>query len=161
MDFKQFCRRWVVVGVVPAVLGCFTYAPLDTSSTVRAGEHVAVEVTDRGRAELSDRLGSGILRIEGTLTRADTQEMVMNVWRVASLDGVTAQWSGESVRFRREFASRVQTRTLNRTRTYLAAGAAVVGMVLFTKAFGLDGLFIGGNDPGDDIPPTSSRGWWY
>jgi hypothetical protein len=147
--------------VVPAVLGCFTYAPLDTSSTVRAGEHVAVEVTDRGRVELGDRLGSGVLRIEGTLTRADTQEMVLNVWRVAMLDGGTARWSGESVRFRRDFAARVQTRTLNRPRTYLAAGVGVVGLVLFTKAFGLDGLFIGGNDPDNGTPPASSRGWWY
>lgn len=153
--------RWVVVGVVPAVLGCFTYAPLDTSSTVRAGEHVAVEVTDRGRAELGDRLGSGILRIEGTLTRADTQELAMNVWRVASLDGTTARWSGESVRFRRDFAARVQTRTLNRPRTYLAAGVAVVGLVLFSKAFGLDGLFIGGSDQPGDPDAQSSRGWWY
>jgi hypothetical protein len=122
-----FRRMWVGIGVLPAALGCYQYTPLETSTGVQAGEHVAVEITDRGRVELSDRLGSGVLRLEGTLTRADSVDMVMNVWRVAQIGGTTSRWSGESVRFRREYASSVQMRTLNRPKTYLFAGAAVAG----------------------------------
>jgi hypothetical protein len=157
----RLSRFWVVVGVVPAALGCYTYAPLDASAGVQAGEHVAVEFTDRGRAELSDRLGSGVMRLEGTLTRTDSQDLVMNVWRVAQIDGMVSRWSGESVRFRRDFAARVQTRTLNRTRTYLAVGAAVIGFVYFAKTFDLFGSYIGGSDPIPDPPGQSSRGWWF
>lgn len=157
----QFLKMWVALGVVPAALGCFSYAPLDTSTGVQAGEHVAVEITDRGRAELSDRLGTGVLRLEGTLTRSDSAELVMNVWRVAQIGGETARWSGESVRFRREYASSVQTRTLNRGKTYVAAGAAVVGLVMFTREFGLLGSWAGGGDDTPPPPPASSRGWWY
>lgn len=157
MQFRSLC---VVIGVVPAALGCYTYAPLDTSTGVQAGEHVAVEITDRGRAELSDRLGSGVFRLEGTLTRTDSVDLVMNVWRVRQIQGPTAQWSGESVRLRREYASSVQTRTLNRTRTFLVAGAAVAGLVVFTREFGLFGFATGGDDPGEPPPPVSSRGWW-
>jgi hypothetical protein len=160
MNRGRYCRLWVVVGVVPAALGCYTYAPLDTSTGVQAGEHVAIEVTDRGRVELGDRLGSGVLRLEGTLTRTDSQELVMNVWRVVSIGGESSRWSGESVRFRREFAATVQTRTLNRSRTYLVAGTAVVGLVLFAKSFDLLGSFVGGSDPAEPPPPASSRGWW-
>ena len=94
MQFRSFC---VVLGVIPAALGCYTYVPLDTSAGVQAGEHIAVEITDRGRAELSDRLGSGVVRVEGTLTRTDSVDLVMNVWRVAQIGGPTARWSGESV----------------------------------------------------------------
>jgi len=157
----RYSRFWVVAGVVPAALGCYNYAPLDTSSGVQAGEHIAVEFTDRGRAELSDRLGSGILRLEGTLTRTDSQDLVMNVWRVAQIDGAVSRWSGESVRFRRDFAARVQTRVLDRPRSYLLAGAVVVGVVWYVSSFDLIGGFLGGSDPIPEPPPTSSRGWWF
>jgi hypothetical protein len=156
----QFLKWCVVLGVMPAALGCFQYAPLDTSTGVQAGEHVAVEITDRGRAELSDRLGPGVLRLEGTLTRTDSVELVMNVWRVAPISGPTARWSGESIRFKREYASSVRARTLNRPKTFAVAGAAVVGLVVFTKQFGLFGFSVGGSTPVENPPPISSRGWW-
>ena len=156
----QFRRLLVMAGVIPAALGCYTYAPLETSAGVQAGEHVAIEITDRGRAELSDRLGSGVLRLEGTLARTDSVDLVMNVWRVAQIGGPTERWSGETVRLKREYASRMQTRTLNKGKTYLVAGAAVVGLVVFTKSFGLFGFASGGGDPIEQPPPQSSRGWW-
>lgn len=159
MQFRRLCA---VIAVVPAALGCYSYAPLETSAGVQAGEHIAVEITDRGRAELSDRLGSGVLRLEGTLTRTDSADLVMNVWRVAQIGGPTERWSGESVRLKREYASSVQTRTLNRGKTYLVAGGVVAGLVLFTKTFDLLGFATGGEDNGPpDPPPVSSRGWWY
>lgn len=157
MQFRWMC---VVLGVMPAALGCYQYAPLDTSTGVQAGEHVSVEITDRGRAELSDRLGSGVLRLEGTLTRTDSVELVMNVWRVAQISGPPARWSGESIRFKREFAGSVQTRTLNKGKTFAVAGAAVVGLVLFTRQVGLFGFSVGGDNPDEQPPPISSRGWW-
>ena len=156
----QFRWRWVVIGVIPAALGCYQYAPLDTSTGVQAGEHIAVDITDRGRAELGDRLGSGVLRLEGTLTRADSADLVMNVWRVAQISGPTTRWGGESVVLRREYASRVQTRTLNRGKTYLVAAAAVGGLVLFTTQFDLFGFASETGPPSDSLPPISSRGWW-
>jgi hypothetical protein len=152
---------FLVAGVLPAVAGCYTYAPLDTSARVAAGEHVAVEITDRGRAELGDRIGTGVLRLEGTLTRTDSQDLTMNVWRVAQIGGAISRWSGESIRFKRDFVAGVQARTLNRGRTYLAAGIAVAGFVMLARSTNLFGNYIGGNDPGGEIPPQSSRGWWY
>lgn len=156
----QFKGMWVVLGVMPVALGCYTYTPLDTSTGVQAGEHVSVEITDRGRAELGDRLGSGVLRLEGMLTRADTANLEMNVWRVAHFSGPVSRWSGETVLLRREYASRVQSRTLDRGKTYLVAGAALAGFVLFTSQFDLLG-FASDNGGTDSLPPPiSSRGWW-
>ena len=156
----RYRRLMWALGVVPAALGCYTYSPLDTSTGVQAGEHVAVEISDRGRSELGGRLGSGVLRLEGTLTRSDSSELEMNVWRVAHIGGPVSRWSGESVRFRRELASSVQARTLNRGKTSLVAGAAVVGIVLFSKSFDLFGFSTGETEPGENPPPISSRGWW-
>ena len=147
--------------VLPAAVGCYKYVPLDTSAGISAGEHVAVEFTDRGRAELGDRIGSGVVRLEGTLVQSDSQVMVLNVWRVAQIGGATSRWSGESVRFRRDFVAGVQSRTLNRAKTYLVAGSVVLGVTLFIKSNDLFGSFIGGGDPPPDPPPLSSRGWWF
>jgi hypothetical protein len=83
----------------------------------------------------------------------------MNVWRVAQIGGVTSRWNGESVRFRRDFISSMQARSLNRGRTYVAAGVAVVGFALLVKGTNLFGNFIGGLDPTPDPVPQSSRGW--
>lgn len=160
MDVRQL-RVLVMSVVLPVALGCYKYVPLDTSAGVSAGEHVAVEINDRGRVELGDRIGSGVFRLEGTITRADSQNVVMNVWRVAQLGGVTSRWSGESVQFRRDFVSGVQARTLNRAKTYLIAGTVVLGVALFIKSNELFGSFIGGGDPPPDPPPISSRGWWF
>lgn len=155
----KLLRTWLLVGVIPAA-GCYKYVPLDTSAGIPAGEHVAVEITDRGRAELGDRIGSGVVRLEGTITRSDSQSIVMNVWRVAQIGGATSKWSGESVQFRRDFVAELEARTLNRGKTYLAAGAVTVGLVLFLKSTDLFGSYIGGSDPPEEPPPPSSRGWW-
>lgn len=151
---------WVVAGVLPAAVGCYTYVPLDTSARVPAGDHIAVEITDRGRAELGSRLGSGVMRLEGTIVRSDSQDVEMNVWRVAQIGGVISRWSGENVRFRRDFVAGMEARTLNRGRSYLVVGAAVVGVVLLVRSADLFGSFIGGGDPPDVPPGQSSRGWW-
>ena len=154
-------RVWVMAVVLPAAAGCYKYVPLDTSAGIPAGEHVAVDITDRGRAELGDRIGSGVIRLEGTVAQADSQNMVMNVWRVAQIGGTVSRWSGESVRFRRDFVAGVHTRTLNRAKTYLVAGAVTVGIVAFITTTELFGSFIGGGDPPEEPPPISSRGWWF
>ena len=157
MQFRRVCA---VIGVIPAAFGCYQYSPLDTSVGVQAGEHVAIEITDRGRAELGDRLGSGLLRLEGTLTRTDSVDLVMNVWRVAQIGGTTSRWSGESVRLKREYASSVQARTLNRGKTLLMAGAVGAGVVLFASQFELLGFASDNGGPEEPPPPISSRGWW-
>jgi hypothetical protein len=154
-------RVWVMAVVLPAAAGCYKYVPLDASARINAGEHIAVDITDRGRAELGDRIGSGVVRLEGTLAQADSQSMVMNVWRVAQIGGVTSRWSGESVQFRRDFVAGVHARTLNRAKTYLVAGSVAVGLAIFISSTDLFGSFIGGTDPGPDPGPISSRGWWF
>jgi hypothetical protein len=158
-------KRWfavaVMAGVLPAAVGCYTYAPLDTSAGITVGEHIAVEITDQGRAAMGDRIGSGVVRVEGTVTRSDSQNVVMNVWRVAQIGGVSSKWSGESVQLRRDFVAAVEARNLNRGRTYLVAGGVAVGLVLVLKGTSLFGDFIGGMDPPVEQPPPSYRGWPY
>jgi hypothetical protein len=84
----------------------------------------------------------------------------MNVWRVAQISGPAARWSGESISLKREYASRVQTRRVNRGKTYLLAGAVAVGLYVFTTQIDLFGFASDNGGDGEPLPPISSRGWW-
>lgn len=138
--------------------GCYTYVPLNTESPP-VGQTIALQITDRGRVELADRFGPGLARIEGLVTSADSQDVVMNVFQVAHVDGLRNRWSGEMVRVRRGLVGRLEERKLSHVRTYMLVGVtagAVVGLVASQGLFG----WFSGDDPGvppDD--PLESRVW--
>ena len=154
-------RRCVLVAVgltVPMVSGCYTYVPVDTSAPPPVGKRLALDITDRGRVGLSERLGEGVVRLEGTVVADDTTQYVLNVWRVEQLNGNAGKWTGERVRINRDYVSRTFERQLSRGKTFFASGLAVAGLVWFVTSQGL----VGGadvTDGGDNgtPPPGQSR----
>lgn len=127
-----------LVGLTAALLlldgACYVYQPLATAPN--PGEHVSVELTDRGRVAVADRLGQGILRVEGLLVQRNSEQYVISVARVASLDGKTSNWAGERVSVPSAEVANVSGRTYSRSRTWLAVGAttAAVGAFVVTRA---------------------------
>jgi hypothetical protein len=147
----------MVAGAMPLVSGCYTYAPVDTAASPPVGTRLAFEVTDLGRVALSDRLGSGVRRIEGTLIANDSAQYVMNVWRVAQLNGEISPWSGERVGIEHRLVGGILERRISRSRTYLAAGVATAAIVLFANSQGLIGS-ADSDSPEEPGPgPVSSR----
>jgi hypothetical protein len=140
------------------VAGCYQYVPVDTAASPPVGKRLALEVTDRGRVGLSERLGAGVLRLEGTVVEGDSAQYVMNVWSVEQLDGTKGTWTGERVRIDRSFVSRTLERQLSHGKTYAASGIALAGLVLFVKSQGLLGSadVTNSGDPGPE-PPSQSR----
>jgi len=144
--------------------GCYTYVPLDTE-TPPVGQTIALQISDRGRVELADRFGPGLARIEGLVTSTDSQDVVMNVFQVAHVDGLRSHWSGETVRVRRGLVGRLEERKLSRFRTYALAGVtagAVVGLVATQGLFGWfsgDDPVVPPDDPVDSRVPLESRVW--
>ena len=154
-------RRCGLVAVAAAALlvsGCYQYVPVDTMATPPVGKRLAFDITDRGRVGLSERLGEGVMRVEGLVVANDTGQYVMNIWRVEQMNGNKGQWTGERVRINRDYVARTFERQLSRWRTYLAGGAAVAGVVFFAKSQGLIGGadVSNGGDPGPP-PPGQSR----
>ena len=153
-------RLWLIAVAVaaPFVSGCYQYVPVDTAASPPVGKRLAVEVTDRGRIGLSERLGEGVLRLEGTVVASGSTQYVMNVWSVEQANGNKGTWTGERVRIDRNFISRTFERQLSRGKTYAFGGLAVAGVVLFVKSQGLIGGadVANGGDPGPP-PPSQSR----
>jgi hypothetical protein len=150
--------RWVGVSLLLAVPACYKSVPLETS-TPPVGETVSFIISDQGRVELSDRVGPGILRIEGRMIGTEGEQYVINVFRTAAIGGSTSLWSGEEMRLNRNLVSRLEGRQLSKSRTWLAAGAATSVVIAFIVTRGLTGLF-GGDEspPREEEPPQSSRG---
>jgi hypothetical protein len=145
-----------VAVAAPLVSGCYTYVPVDTAASPPVGKRLALDITDRGRVGLSERLGEGVVRVEGTVVADDTAQYVLNVWRVEQVNGANGQWTGERVRIDRSFVGRTFERQLARGKTYAAGGIAVAGLVLFVKSVGL----VGGADvtnSGDPPPPPPGQ----
>ena len=157
---KWLCAYLAVVASVPAMHGCYTYVPVDTSTSPPVGEQVAFEITDQGRNALADRLGPGVIRVEGSLTRAEPEQYVMRVWGLDQLRVGRVRWSGESVSIDRSFIAGVERRQLSAAKTWLAAGVAA-GVMYF--AFTQD-LIGGGREGGSDDPvdpPNESIIWTW
>lgn len=145
-----------LAGVLPVLGACYVYAPLETS-VPPVGETVALEITDRGRVGLAERLGPGVTRIEGRVVGNEGDDYIVNVARIEQLNGQSSQWSGEAMRLNRDFVGRVQSRKLSRTRTLLAAGVATAAVVALIASRGLFGSFTGDKSEPPPPPPPSFR----
>ena len=135
---------------------CYTYVPVERP-TPAVGEAVSLEISDQGRVALAERLGPGVLRIEGRVLGAEGEQLLISVGRIVQVNGQVNLWSGESMRLDRSLVGRTQTRRLDQKRTWLAAAASVVAVVLLVTIADLGGFFDGGDDPPDGEPPQSIR----
>ena len=160
---RHSIRRAVGCGILAALTvlpGCYTYIPVE-STTPPTGETVAFEISDQGRAGLSERLGSGVDRIEGRVRGTEGDQYLVDVFRIAQFQGGKSEWStwsGETIRLDRGYVSRYQTRRLSKTRTWILAGGITGAIVLLAVTKSLTTLFQGedDDDPGGD-PPISRR----
>ena len=124
--------RCALLGVLALVQGCYTYTPLDTG-VPPVGEAVALEISDRGRVDLSERLGRGVGRIEGRLTGLTDDQLLINVAAVSYISGERSRWSGESMRLSRTYVDGSAVRRLSKRRTWTlvaVVAAATVGLVV-------------------------------
>lgn len=144
-------RSWspLVVTAWLALQGCYVYVPASTT-TPPTGETVVLQISDRGRVALGERLGPGVTQIQGRVTSVGEEQVSMSVASVGYVSGETSLWSGETMTMSREFVGNVSVRQLSKSRTWVTVGAsaAVAGFFIATR-----GLTIFFNDlprePGD------------
>jgi len=140
------------------VQGCYESLPLQ-QGPAPAVERVELVLNDQGRAALAERLGPMVGKVEGQIFSQDDGSYTISVYHVRQLNGTSTTWNGEQVNVRKEHTIGYQIRKLNRTRTAIVAGAAVVGTVLifFGKELGLGGGGIEDTEPEPEPPPSAVR----
>lgn len=133
--------RQGLVGLTAALLvfdsACYVYRPLATAPD--PGEHISVELSDRGRVAVADQLGQGILRVEGLLVQKTDEQYVISVARVASIDGTASDWAGERISIPSADVAHVSERTFSRARTWFVVGATTAALGAFAVTRGLLG----------------------
>jgi hypothetical protein len=145
-------RRWTALALasVSPLSGCYTtYA---VTSAPEPGATVLLDLNDRGRVQLGDRIGPSASRIEGVVqARSDTAYMV-RISSVEYLNGQSNKWSGEPFTVPAGLVSVVQERQFSRSRTIsVGAGIAAAIVTLFLKT-----NFLGsGTNSKDPIPPPA------
>lgn len=153
MPMQRQLRRLSVVAALLALPACYEYVPTNTQPTV--GEIMAYQITDKGRVELADKFGPGLLRVEGRLMADSAEQYVISVFGVTQIDGTSTTWSGERIRIPHEYVGHVEGRELSKGRTVVAALAATGAVVAFIATHGM-GISGTSSPPGTPGPGQAS-----
>lgn len=134
-----------VVALHVLCTGCYAYAPVQT--TPQPGAQVALEVTDEGRVALSEKIGPGVVRLEGTLAGVEGDALLVDASAVRQVRGYISDLGGVRVTLPRQFVTRMDERRLSRSRTALVIGGVVAVVVGFFAV-----KISGRSTPGDEEP---------
>jgi hypothetical protein len=131
--------------------GCYRYVPM-TGATPVTGQRYTFEITDAGRVGLADRLGPGVMKVEGTLVRQTDDAYVVSVAGIDLIGGGSSHWTGEQVPVNAGYIGGVERREFSPGRTAVAIGAAAIALGAFIVTRGLSGTgappVSGGGGPG-------------
>ena len=143
----RFLAAAGVASVLASSTGCYTY-PARAASEVNPPALVSVDVTDAGRVELTDQMGTEVKRIEGQVVQRSDSALRLMVTEVSFLNGTSNKWQGQEVTIRPIDVKALSQRTYSRQRTMVAA-LVVGGLIALTVATkGFTSIFSG--DPSRD-----------
>lgn len=137
MRRRRRAALWILLATVPS---CYTTVPLAPAPA--PGTEVLLDLNDRGRVELGDRIGPGAATIQATLDERTDSLVRVRVGAVRYLNGQTNEWSGESMTIPTRLVSQSWQRSFSRARAY-SLGAAVAGALVLL--FRNTSLFGGGS----------------
>ncbi len=144
-------RGWtalLLAGVSP-LAGCYTTRPV--TSAPAPGTTVLLDLTDRARVDLGERIGPSAASIEGIIEARNDSAYTLRISSVTYLNGQSNRWSGEPFTVPTSLVSRARLREFSRSRTTaVGIGIAAALAAVFLKAdfFGFAGP---GKQP--DPPP--------
>jgi hypothetical protein len=120
-------------------MGCYTTQPV--ASAPVPGTTVVLDLNDRARYLLGDRIGPAAASIEGIVQPGSDSGYVLNISSVSYLNGQSNRWSGERFTVARDLVSQAWQREFSRTRTTalgVGLAAALVSFVIKTRLLGND-----------------------
>jgi hypothetical protein len=132
---------------------CYRYSPA-TSVAPSAGDVVRLDLTAAGMSRLQNILGRDAIAVEGSILSADDSSYVVSVSGTRQRESqATLSWAGERVVIPRAAVQSVERRSLDKKKTWLIAGAIILGAVALKAIIaGFDAL-AGGDDGGITPPP--------
>jgi hypothetical protein len=108
---------------------------------------VQLVLNDKGRVEVGSQLGSGVDKIEGTLTGQDADSYTLAVSQVYQINGNSSKWAGESVKVAKDGTTGYNIHRFNKTRTLILVAAITAAAVVFLLTTGLVGSGSSSDNP--------------
>ena len=146
--------RLVLAAAAVPTAGCYRYVPSPAVAAMGvAGGTVRLRLGDDAAARASEQLGTRTASVAGRLADLAGDSLVLVVTESWPADGgAPVRWVGERVTLARGGVTAVETRALDRRRSLLVVGGAVlaiVGSVLALRAVSGEagGETIGGGGP--------------
>jgi hypothetical protein len=139
----------LLAGVSP-LAGCYTTRPVTVAP--EPGSTVLLDLTDRARIDLGDRIGPSAARIDGVVQSRNDTAYVLRVSSVTYLNGQSNKWTDEPLTVPSSLVSRARLRQFSRSRTMaVGIGIAAALAAVFIKAD-----FLGRSGP--DTQPNPNPG---
>ncbi|HYW50805.1 MAG TPA: hypothetical protein VE861_09375 [Gemmatimonadaceae bacterium] len=113
---------------------CATYRPLDRNAAMALSE-ARVDLNERGTLELSTRVGTGAVSLDGRIESASDTSVVVALTQTRSRNGDTQQWSGEQVTVPLSWISGYRQRKAAVGRTSLFIGSLLAAVAIIGVAF--------------------------
>lgn len=134
--------------------GCYTTLPLH--SMPASGSEVVLDLNDRGRVALGDRIGPSASVIDGEIETPNDTAYALRVKSVRYLNGQSNQWSGERLTVPANLVSQATQRNFSRARTVALSAGLATALALFIKGVSLFGNSSGSPGGGSPTPPPGS-----
>ena len=140
----------VVAILFANLVACTEYIPVKGMVDAGPAPEVRVTLTDQGTVDVASKLGLRAERLEGLLRGMSDSSLTLTVRKVSRAGGIEDSYDGEQVSLApRDFDAVEKSRT-SAPRSFLLAGAIVVGTFLIARGAG---DVIGGGG-GNHPPPT-------
>ena len=120
---------WKPVVALPLMAACYQYEPVNHAA-LPAATPVSVELSTRGMTNVSSKIGSNVVTLQGNVTDSSPSSLTIALLAVKRR-GETAMstWSGESITLATDDIDEVKTKRLSRGRTAVASAALVAASV--------------------------------
>jgi hypothetical protein len=135
-------RTALLLAGLSSLAGCYTTRPV--ASAPVAGTTVLLDLNDRARVQLGDRIGPSAARIEGVVQAPNDTAYMLRISSVTYLNGQSNKWSGEPFTVPASLVSSARIREFSRSRTTaIGVGIAAALAAVFAKT---DFFGVGGTD---------------
>ena len=142
------------LGFLLAGAGCYRYVPI-AGDTPSSGSEFRAHLTDDGSTRLTPILGSQVAIVEGRVSSANDSAFVVSMTATTNKALIQTYWTGESITLPRSAIQTIESRQLNRRKTWFVAALGIAGGFFAAKIFDLfEGSAGGGGGGGGGPPPT-------
>ena len=146
----RLAASFALLGVT--LTACYRFEPSAPVQPV-TGDDVRLTLSSDATTRLAPALGAGTKQLAGRILAADASEFALAVDRTFKEDGVAVVWGGDRVTIPRNAIVLTERRVLDKRRTLMTTGGAVLSAVVSGFIMSKARANAGQSGDGTPVPP--------